>query len=152
MISFRSTPLFNLIAQGRISAETGARWFAAHDAPDQNSILRALILVVTQSHPIEAEAAQAVALTGLRPTLPQCRDLLRADRSWGDRYHALLRSPPNEYPRAFALLLTLFTLADTRRRQTDCAGGCTHDWHHIAAGVEDEVMREMAAVAQAAGK
>jgi hypothetical protein len=41
--------------------------------------------------------------------------------------------PSYDRARAFLLLVALFAIADTRRRERYCAGGCSHEWHQLAA-------------------
>ncbi|WP_274506119.1 DUF5958 family protein [Streptomyces murinus] len=39
--------------------------------------------------------------------------------------------PVHELTKSFRLLVALFGVADTRRRELYCAGGCTHAWHNL---------------------
>ncbi|MET7897689.1 DUF5958 family protein [Streptomyces mirabilis] len=41
--------------------------------------------------------------------------------------------PSYDRARALRLLVALFAIADTRRRERYCVGGCSHEWHQLAA-------------------
>ncbi|GAA2467337.1 hypothetical protein GCM10023100_19350 [Actinocorallia cavernae] len=42
--------------------------------------------------------------------------------------------PVHELTKSFRLLVALFGVADTRRRELYCAGGCAHAWHNLPGG------------------
>ncbi|MCX4834386.1 DUF5958 family protein [Streptomyces sp. NBC_01016] len=37
----------------------------------------------------------------------------------------------NEHVKAFRVLVSVFSVADTRRRRTYCKGTCGHTWHNL---------------------
>ncbi|MEV5491039.1 DUF5958 family protein [Streptomyces bobili] len=39
--------------------------------------------------------------------------------------------PADEHGKAFHVLVSVFSAADTRRRQTYCKGACGHAWHNL---------------------
>nr|WP_268248284.1 DUF5958 family protein [Streptomyces abikoensis] len=39
--------------------------------------------------------------------------------------------PSYEYMKAFRVLISTFSIADTRRRETECRGQCGHSWHNL---------------------
>ncbi|MGM9380717.1 DUF5958 family protein [Streptomyces antibioticus] len=41
--------------------------------------------------------------------------------------------PADEHVKAFRVLVSVFTVADTRRRETYCKGTCGHAWHNLPA-------------------
>nr|WP_256259290.1 DUF5958 family protein [Streptomyces mirabilis] len=43
--------------------------------------------------------------------------------------------PSYDRARAFRLLVALFAIADTRRRERYCVGGCGHEWHRLSAAM-----------------
>ncbi|MFF4433976.1 DUF5958 family protein [Streptomyces sp. NPDC001513] len=44
--------------------------------------------------------------------------------------------PADEHVKAFRVLLSVFAVADTRRRETYCKGACGHAWHNLPAAAE----------------
>jgi hypothetical protein len=63
-----------------------------------------------------------MGLAGLKPTLTPCVVVSRAPVP-AKAFHKILSLPE--------LLLGLLTVADARRRATQCAQGCSHEWHHL---------------------
>ncbi|MFF5547942.1 DUF5958 family protein [Streptomyces olivaceoviridis] len=57
---------------------------------------------------------------------------MAADR----RRYGFAGLPPAEYPNAFRVLVPVFAVADTRRRETYCKGACGHAWHHLPTATE----------------
>lgn len=44
--------------------------------------------------------------------------------------------PADEHVTAFRVLVSVFSVADTRRRETCCKGTCGHAWHNLLPSVE----------------
>ncbi|MFJ9854460.1 DUF5958 family protein [Streptomyces sp. NPDC101150] len=44
--------------------------------------------------------------------------------------------PAAEHVKAFRVLVSVFAVADTRRRETYCKGTCGHAWHNLPAATE----------------
>jgi hypothetical protein len=120
----------NRIAQGTVPLEEGLAWFEGLDASDRFAVLRELASYCHQAHPHLEEGALAIERSGLKPTFTPCVLLQKAivpERAvW--RIAAL---PTDEQLKAFRLLMTLLTIADARRRATQCKDGCSHEWHAL---------------------
>ncbi|WP_435884086.1 DUF5958 family protein [Streptomyces mirabilis] len=71
-------------------------------------------------------AVEVIARCGLRPTYTPTVMLTRWRLNMADL-------PSYDRARAFRLLVALFAIADTRRRERYCVGGCSHEWHQPAA-------------------
>lgn len=104
-------------------------WFKGLSEVERACALNALVLAVHQAHPLEDERASAVAE---RPDTHE--DAVRAPAvttpAHGRRPQDCGAARPNRQQRqAFSLLLTLFRIADARRRAGQCANGCSHWWH-----------------------
>jgi hypothetical protein len=123
----------NLIAQGRIGEPEGKHWFSGMDHAGRKEVIDTSILMLLQAKLMEGDAQAAISRAGMRPSLPQCAVLVRGDLRWADRLASVGKASVNERERAFSLLLSLFWIADGRRRSTRCANGCSHWWHHIPA-------------------
>lgn len=118
----------NQVAQGIRPIEEGIAWFSALDKDRQLDALRGLNYMALQAHPSITEARRAVGASGLKPTCTPCVLLLKNERI-GLGTTAIVNLPPNEYLKAFRLLLVLLSVADARRRRDDCGDGCRHWWH-----------------------
>ncbi|MFE2263165.1 DUF5958 family protein [Streptomyces griseosporeus] len=44
--------------------------------------------------------------------------------------------PAAEHVQAFRVLVSVFAVADTRRRETYCNGACGHTWHNLPTATE----------------
>jgi hypothetical protein len=122
----------NRIAQGLIPLDVGVAWFEKLTVTEQSSILRDLEYIAQQAHPTAAELPMAIASSGLKKTFTPCVVLLTAvtTRVAISRIASL---PAAEHLKSFRLLLALFSIADARRRASQCKDGCTHEWHNIQA-------------------
>jgi len=121
----------NRIAQGLVSVPEGIAWFEALAPDEQQSVLRILAYITSQSHPLSAEVEVAIGQALLKPTLTPCVMVLKAPlpETGCQKLPAL---PSDEWVKSFRLMIALFSLADRRRRETSCRSGCTHEWHNLA--------------------
>ncbi|WP_246114022.1 DUF5958 family protein [Streptomyces montanus] len=71
-----------------------------------------------QARAVESDAENAIARSGLRPAYTPAVMLTRWRLNMSDL-------PFYDRARAFLLLVALFAIADTRRRERYCAGGCS---------------------------
>ena len=122
--------MLNRVAQGRLPFIDAVRWFESLLESEQPGWLRTIALMCHQSHPLSEEIDPAIMLGELKPTFTPCvmvRTALRPE-------HALDRIvdlPAGERQKAFRLMFALYCIADTRRRQTQCKNGCSHEWHNF---------------------
>ncbi|GAB2955698.1 hypothetical protein GCM10027048_22020 [Hymenobacter coalescens] len=128
MLSYSERQI-NGIAQDRLSLRAGAAWFASLDEAEQESALMQLWMYIQQAHPSPEEVSQAietapVKLTATPLVLLRTHPLPLALRK-------LVNLPAQERTATFQVMMTLFRLADTRRRLTECRGSCSHEWHHL---------------------
>jgi hypothetical protein len=122
--------MLNRVAQGRLPFADAVRWFEALAETEQPGWLRAIALMCHQSHPLPEEIDPAITLGDLKPTFTPCVMVRTAVRP----EHALDRIadlPTDERQKAFRLMFALYCIADTRRRQTQCKNGCSHEWHNF---------------------
>ena len=119
----------NKIAQGQISKESGVKWFSLFSEIEQREVLGTLNRCIHQSHPDPSEIEIGIIESGLKETYTPCV-IMRAN-NFNNARQKILNLPRNEWIKAFTLWLCIFTIADTRRRETDCKGGCEHWWHNL---------------------
>ena len=122
----------NRIAQGLLAEDVGLRWFEGLSAEERIAVLRDLVHITAQSHPNGEEVPLAIAKSGLKPTFTPCV-MLRTAEQPGRALSRIASLSAPEHTKSFRLLLALFSIADTRRRETQCKDGCTHEWHNLAA-------------------
>ena len=119
----------NKISQSYITKEDGLAWFLNSSEDDRKSILENLNLCLHQSHPYESEIEEGIFSSGLKETYTPCA-ILRSN-SFSNARLKTLNLPPHEWVKIFTLWITIFSIADTRRRKTECRDGCDHYWHNL---------------------
>ena len=122
--------LLNQVAQKRKPWADAITWFESVPSPQQEIELRKLAYICHQAHPRAEEIDSAITLSGLKPTHTPCV-LVRNAPVPENTFHRLIALPEEERQKTFRLLLGLFCVADTRRRQTICSSGCSHEWHNL---------------------
>jgi hypothetical protein len=122
----------NRIAQGLVHEDVGLQWFERLTAAERAAVLRDLAYITHQSNPKFEEVPQAVVRSGLNPTFTPCVVLRKADRPT-NALSRIASLPEPEHVKSFRLLMALFSIADARRRETQCKDGCTHEWHNLPA-------------------
>jgi hypothetical protein len=126
--------ILNELAQGLRPTAWGVTWFQALPEEGRRGALDALALWCRQAHPTDAEAAEAIAGPGLKPTHTPAVLLARGSSQHHIGTLARLR-PPHEQVKAFHLLVRLLAVADARRRK-QCRAWfgdepCHHGWHRL---------------------
>lgn len=121
----------NRAAQGFIDRDQIVRWFKLLPPESKMEALNNLHYCVKQSHPIKGEVEMAISLSQLKSTFTPCI-LLKSVDIPEKIFNKIIALPEDEQEKSFLLLLSLFTVADKRRRETHCLNGCSHEWHNIA--------------------
>src|SRR3954467_1455197 len=116
----------NRIAQGFVLEAEGCSWFESLQPEARVQALQVLANICQQSHPLPEEASQAVERSGLKATFTPCVLLKLAVRP-EHTFHRIIALPQSEQVRSFRLLMSLFAIADSRRRESHCKQGCTHE-------------------------
>jgi hypothetical protein len=122
----------NRIAQGIVSLDAGLQWFGALSSSEQGNVLNNLAHMTHQAHPRTEELAPAILRSGLKETFTPCVVLQTSDRPT-QALSRIAALPESEHLKSFRLLMALFSIADARRRESECKDGCTHEWHNLAA-------------------
>jgi hypothetical protein len=122
--------MLNRVAQGRLPFTDAVRWFESLPEEDQRSWLRTIAFMCHQAHPHLEEIDPAITLAELKTTFTPCvmiRAAVQPEHAL-DRIAAL---PADERLKSFQLVFALYCIADTRRRETQCRNGCSHEWHNF---------------------
>ena len=122
----------NSLAQGFTSLPEGEAWFASLVSSERRKILKDLHHCIFQSHPEPDEVEVAIKLSGIKPSMTPCVVLVKWRTHPARGAEAVAGLPESEHMKAFKVLLALFSVADERRRNTQCRGRCTHEWHNLA--------------------
>lgn len=119
--------LVNQLAQRVVEMKVGESWFAGLRESTQRSVLRELNVFIVNASPHSEDAANAVALSGLKSTFIPCV-LLTTGPSLQHQLAKISNLPRAELGKAFPLLIALLAVADTRRRTTPL-NTANHWWH-----------------------
>ncbi|MFO7936636.1 MAG: DUF5958 family protein [Kiritimatiellia bacterium] len=133
----------NQVAQGLEPMEEAVEWFNGLDRGDQRQTLRDVNYMALQAHPSTEVVNECIEMSGLKPSYTPCVLMLKSN-NLAEQTAKIINLPENEFEKAFRLLLSLLSIADRNRRQTECANGCSHWWHRDLsdAGVVSEVIHE----------
>ncbi|MFF7715737.1 DUF5958 family protein [Streptomyces sp. NPDC007988] len=121
----------NEIAQGLRTLDAGESWFSDLTPTRQQTVLQEVAEYAMQAHITAADGRAGVARSGVKttanPSVMICMDPPR---------YGFAGLPSAEHIKAFRVLVSVFAVADTRRRERYCKGACGHAWHHLPAATE----------------
>ncbi|MFI0716412.1 DUF5958 family protein [Streptomyces inhibens] len=124
-----SERIINEIAQGLISLEEGVKWFSSLEEADKKEVLHEIVRYAMQAHITTQDGREGVAKSGVKPTMTPA--VLIAREPIVERMGTIINLPAAENTKAFRVLISAFSVADTRRRETECRGACSHEWHNL---------------------
>lgn len=122
----------NEIAQELRTFDDGAAWFSGLSLAGRQEVLREVASYAMQAHITATDGRVGVARSGVKPTAnPSVMICMDPPR------YGFANLPADEHVKAFRVLVSVFAVADTRRRETDCKGTCGHAWHHLPTATEE---------------
>ncbi|MEU3188134.1 DUF5958 family protein [Streptomyces sp. NPDC006923] len=125
-----SERIINEIAQGLVQLEEGVRWFSALESAQQKAVLREVVNYSMQAHATVEDGRKGLARSGVKPTANPAVMIVREPLP--DRMAKIINLPDSENVKAFRVLVSTFSVADARRRETECQGTCSHAWHNLS--------------------
>ncbi|MEU2714925.1 DUF5958 family protein [Streptomyces sp. NPDC007205] len=133
MISLReSSQIINETAQGIRSLGEAVDWFSSLDPIEQKEVLHELVRFSMQAHATTEDAEKGLVRSGVRPTMTPAVLIVREPIL--EQMGKIINLPHSESLKSFRVLLSTFTVADERRRRTECRGECSHAWHQLLRG------------------
>ncbi|MFG3589467.1 DUF5958 family protein [Streptomyces sp. NPDC047990] len=123
--------LINKLAQGLRPMPEGIEWFDGPGQEEQSEVLLFLCHHCVQARAVTEDAPESIRRAGLRPTHTPAALISRGriDEQLG-KIAGL--TPLDERRKAFRLLVAVLAIADGRRRERFCSGGCSHWWHGLS--------------------
>lgn len=116
----------NEIAQGLRTLDAGVEWFCDLAPTVRQEVLQEVAGYAMQAHVTAADGRAGVARSGVKPTAnPSVMICMDPPR------YSFAGLPTAEHGAAFRVLVSVFALADAKRRATYCKGVCGHTWHHL---------------------
>ncbi|MFE3073089.1 DUF5958 family protein [Streptomyces sp. NPDC059247] len=121
----------NETAQGLRTLDEGTTWFSGLPLADRQEVLREVGRYAMQTHITVADGRAGVARSGVKPTAnPSVMICMDPPRT------GFAGLPADEHVKAFRVLVAVFAVADTRRRETYCKGTCGRSWHHLSTAAD----------------
>ncbi|MEU7640788.1 DUF5958 family protein [Streptomyces sp. NPDC039016] len=124
-----SARIINEIAQGLLSVDDGVKWFSSLEEAEKKEVLHEIVRYAMQAHITTQDGQTGVAKSGVKPTMTPAVLIVREPII--ERMGTIINLPPAENTKAFRVLISAFSVADTRRRETECRGACSHEWHNL---------------------
>jgi hypothetical protein len=124
-----SDVILNKVAQKRLPFEDAISWFQQLQPIERSETLAALLMMVQQSHPTEEAINSAIGNAGVKQGVTPA--VLLRTQSLKIAMNKITALPTTEYKNVFTVLMSVFQVADTLRRENECNGGCTHEWHNL---------------------
>lgn len=121
--------IINRIAQDKFDFNEGISWFDGLEKEKQKDILSKLTMFIQQSHPTKETVDLGLEIAPIKKTMTPV--VLFKSQNLGTALTKIITLPENEWRKAFVTMLSIFKVADTKRRETWCKDGCTHEWHNI---------------------
>ncbi|GIE85863.1 DUF5958 family protein [Actinoplanes regularis] len=120
----------NEVAQGLRSLADAAAWFSLLDEAEQREVLRDVVHCAMQARATANDGREGLPHSGVKPTMTPAVLIVREPIN--EKMGKIINLPPDEYVKSFRVLLSMFAVADTRRRETKCRGSCSHAWHNLS--------------------
>lgn len=124
-----SERIINEVAQGLLGWDEGVSWFSSLEQAEQKAVLRELVRYAMQAHATAEDGRQGVLRSGVKSTVTPAVLIVREPLL--EQMGKIINLPVAEYVKAFRVLLATFVVADTRRREVECRGTCSHAWHNL---------------------
>jgi len=121
--------IINKIAQDKLDFDKGVKWFDGLVDDRKKEIIEKLTVFIQQSHPTKDSIDSGLESAPIKPTMtPVIIFRTKELKIALDKIKVL---PKDEWSKAFVTMLSVFKAADTKRRETFCKDGCTHEWHNL---------------------
>jgi hypothetical protein len=124
--------VLNELAQGLLPMPRGVEWFERLSAEEQLAALQDLAVFCLQARATREDGAESIETAEIRPTHTPAVLIVRGRMP--EQLAKIVGLPPEERVKSFRLMVALLGTADRHRRERYCAAGCSHEWHHLAAG------------------
>jgi hypothetical protein len=124
--------IINKIAQDKFDFDEGINWFNRLEKEKQKDVLNKLTLFIQQSHPTKETVDLGLETAPIKKTMTPV--IIFKTQKLTDALTKMRTLPEDEWRKSFVTMLSVFRVADTRRRETLCKDGCTHEWHNLKLG------------------
>lgn len=119
----------NSFAQNLIPIDEVMNWFDLQDDKLKKDILIQIWNFLVNAHPTLEEINEGINKSEQKDTYTAAILLKRF--SFKEAQHKIFQLPDNELRKTFKYVISIFKIADTRRRIVECKGQCGHFWHNL---------------------
>ncbi len=119
----------NKYAQNILTNSDIMDWYDQFDLPKKMEIQEKLIMFMQQAHPSDEVITKAIQIAPIKETMTPL--VLFKTQSFKIAINKIKKLPDSELRKSFIVMLSIFKLADTNRRETECKNGCGHEWHNL---------------------
>lgn len=119
----------NKYAQNKLTDSEIMDWFDKFDMQKMKEIQMKLITFMEQAHPSNEMITKSIQTAPIKNTMTPV--ILFKTQSFKIAINKIRMLPDSEIRKSFIIMLSIFKIADTYRRETDCKNGCGHEWHNI---------------------
>ncbi len=131
-----SSRVINEVAQDIRSLDEAVDWFSLLNPPEQKEVLHEIVRFSMQAHATTEDARKGLLRSGVRPTMTPAVLITREPIL--EQMGKIINLPHNENIKSFRVLVSTFAVADERRRRKECRGKCSHAWHNLQRGPDQE--------------
>lgn len=121
--------IINKIAQDKLDFKEGVKWFDELVDDKKKEVVDKLTVFIQQSHPTKDSVDSGLDSAPIRPTMTPV--IIFRTKELKIALDKIKTLPKDEWNKAFVTMLSVFKVADTKRRETFCKDGCTHEWHNL---------------------
>ncbi|MEU6057295.1 DUF5958 family protein [Streptomyces sp. NPDC047097] len=125
-----SERIINEVAQGGRALDDAVAWFSSLEQDQQRAVLHEVVRFAMQANASVEDAREGLLRSGVKPTMTPAVLIIREPTV--EQMGKVINLPPGEYVKSFRVLVSVFAVADARRRETDCRGSCGHAWHNLS--------------------
>ncbi|MCP3767477.1 MULTISPECIES: DUF5958 family protein [Streptomyces] len=125
-----SERVINEVAQGLRALDDAVAWFSSLEQAQQKAVLHEVVRYAMQAHATVNDAREGLPRSGVKSTMTPAVLIVREPIL--EQMGKVINLPPGEYVKSFRVLVSTFAVADTRRRETECRGTCSHAWHNLS--------------------
>jgi hypothetical protein len=122
--------IINRISQDKIGFDDGLAWFGKLDLINQKEIIHKLIYFIQQSHPDKDSIDLGLEIAPIKKTMTPVV-LLKTQDNLNIALNKIIDLPDSEIHKSFITLISIFKVADKKRREIWCKNSCTHEWHNM---------------------
>jgi hypothetical protein len=119
----------NKYAQNRLTDSEIMDWFDQFEIQKKKEIQTKLITFMEQAHPSNELISKAIQTAPIKNTMTPV--ILFKTQTFKIAINKIRMLPDSEIRKSFIIMLSIFKIADTYRRETECKNGCGHEWHNI---------------------